>query len=54
MELIDITVTLREGMPHWPGSCGFNRKLVSDLARGDFCNGSEINMDVHVGTHVDA
>lgn len=54
MALIDITVALHDGLAHWPGSCGFTRTLVSDMAQGANCNGSETRFDLHVGTHVDA
>ena len=54
MEFIDITVALHDTIPFWPGSCGFKRTQVTDLKKGDTCNGSQVTMDCHTGTHVDA
>lgn len=38
----------------WPGSIGFSSMRRLRLADGDVANASSIEMDVHVGTHVDA
>ena len=51
---IDITVPLELGMPVWPGSRGYRRQVSSSLAAGDQSEVSEISLDVHTGTHVDA
>src|SRR5262249_33312142 len=47
-------VALHPEVPSWPGSCGFKLVQMSDLKRGDVCNGSKLECDVHVGTHVNA
>jgi len=49
----DISWPLREGMPAWPESAGYERRLANSIAAGDEVNGSEIHMDVHCGTHVE-
>ncbi len=54
MNIIDISVPLREGMPAWPGSIGLRREWVKRIDRGDNSNGSAISCDVHLGTHIDA
>lgn len=51
---IDVSVPVREGMPHWPGDPAFRLTRALDLARGDDCTVSEIALGVHTGTHMDA
>ncbi|MDP3879044.1 MAG: cyclase family protein [Dehalococcoidales bacterium] len=51
---IDISVSLRDGMVHWPGDPAVNISRVKDMARGDTANLSAISMGAHSGTHVDA
>ena len=41
-------------MPVWPGSAGFKLYRTMNLAAGDEANVSQLETDVHVGTHVDA
>lgn len=41
-------------MPTWPGSVGFKLWQESHLDKGDPCNVSAMQLDVHVGTHIDA
>jgi arylformamidase len=53
-KILDITVTLRNGMPLWPGSAGFRLSQSASLKAGDPVNVSRMDCDVHVGTHVDA
>jgi len=52
--IIDISVPLRNGIPCWPGSEGFNRHWTRSFQGGDGVNVSTITADLHVGTHVDA
>lgn len=52
--VLDITVPLEDGIPTWPGSCGYCRTATMSLAAGDASNVSKIEMDVHCGTHIDA
>lgn len=51
---IDITVPVSPGLPHWPDApqVRFERRL--DLAQGDEGTDSNLFMNVHAGTHVDA
>jgi arylformamidase len=52
--IIDVTVTLEEGMPLWPGSRAFKMTERESISRGDGQNVSAIECDAHSGTHVDA
>lgn len=51
---IDISVTVRHGMPHWPEDPPVIIERVMDIGRGDVCNVSHMAMGVHTGTHMDA
>jgi arylformamidase len=50
---IDVSVTVRHGMPHWPDNPPIVVERSMDLGRGDDCNLSSLAMGVHTGTHVD-
>ncbi len=51
-EWIDVSVTVRHGMPHWPGNPPIVMQRAMDIGRGDGCNLSHLAMGVHSGTHV--
>jgi arylformamidase len=51
---IDVSVTVRHGMPHWPDNPPIVLQRVMDTGRGDECNVSHLAMGVHSGTHMDA
>jgi len=51
---IDVSVTVRSGMPYWPDNPPVVVERVMDLSRGDGCNLSHLAMGVHSGTHMDA
>lgn len=51
---IDVSVTVRNGMPHWPDNPPIVMERVLDLGRGDAANVSRLAMGVHTGTHMDA
>jgi arylformamidase len=51
---IDVSVTVRHGMPHWPDNPAIVLERVMDTGRGDVCNVSHLAMGVHSGTHMDA
>jgi len=53
-KIIDISVSLCEVMPVYPGNAGFKMSLVEAIAKGDAANVGAINTGVHNGTHVDA
>ena len=50
---IDVSVTVRHGMPHWPDNPPIVLERVMDLRRGDVCNVSHLDMGVHSGTQMD-
>ncbi|MEA2186027.1 MAG: arylformamidase [Solirubrobacteraceae bacterium] len=50
----DISPPLTADLPIWPGSPGFQTALRMSMGRGDDANVSQLTMDVHTGTHVDA
>jgi arylformamidase len=50
---IDVSVTVRDGMAHWPDNPPIVLERVMDLSRGDVCNLSHLAMGVHSGTHMD-
>ncbi|MHB8908828.1 MAG: cyclase family protein [Syntrophales bacterium] len=51
---IDVSLTLKTGMLHWPGDPPVVIERVRTIDRGDGVNLSRITMGVHSGTHVDA
>ena len=53
-DYVDISRRLTRGIGAWPGSRGFASHADNSIAGGDEANVSAIEMDVHVGTHVDA
>jgi arylformamidase len=54
MEIIDISVPLRNGMVTYPGDPEFRLELVKAIAEGGKANISKLDFGVHTGTHVDA
>jgi arylformamidase len=50
---IDVSVTVRHGMPHWPDNPPIVMQRAMDIGRGDDCNLSHLAMGVHSGTHID-
>ena len=50
---IDVSVTVRHGMPHWPDNPPIVLQRVLDTGRDDDCDVSHLAMGVHGGTHVD-
>jgi arylformamidase len=53
-EWIDVSVTVSNGMPHWPDNPPIVMRRAMDIGRGDDCNLSRLAMGVHSGTHIDA
>lgn len=51
---IDLSVPLHPALPLWPGSKPVHIERVMDLTRGDVANVSQLYIDVHSGTHIDA
>jgi len=54
MRIHDITLTLKPGIPNWPGEEGPLFKPISEIARGDVANVTLLSFASHTGTHVDA
>jgi arylformamidase len=54
MELIDITVPVRDGMPVYAGNPEVRLERVQAISRGDEANISRLDFGVHTATHVDA
>lgn len=51
---IDISVTIRSGMVHWPDNPEVKVEMMLDMSRGDVCNVSTLSLGSHTGTHMDA
>ena len=51
---IDVSVTVRHGMPHWPDNPPIVMQRPMEIVRGHACNLSHLAMGVHTGTHIDA
>lgn len=54
MELIDISVPIREGMVTYPGDPEVHVERAASIAGGDVVNLTRIDFGLHSGTHVDA
>jgi arylformamidase len=50
---IDVSVSLRSGMVHWPDNPPVRIELALNIEHGDAANVSEISMGAHTGTHMD-
>jgi len=51
---IDLSLTLKSNMVHWPTDPPFSIARVREMDKGDTVNLSKIIMGAHSGTHVDA
>lgn len=51
---VDISVTIKSGMAHWPGDPKVEIKQISSIAKRAVANVSHISMGSHTGTHMDA
>lgn len=54
MKLIDISLTISEDLPIWPGDPRPELKKISLIADGEDANITHLSSSVHIGTHVDA
>lgn len=52
--MIDLTHTLRVGMPSWPTHPSFGLALVESVATGGVCCHHALSLGEHSGTHIDA
>jgi arylformamidase len=53
-DIVDITVPLQSDMPVWPGCTGVRVTPIMRLEKGDSANISQLECNLHTGTHVDA
>jgi arylformamidase len=51
---MDISVTIKAGMAHWPDNPPIKVDRMLDMERGDLCNVSVLSFGSHTGTHMDA
>ncbi len=54
MKIYDISVTIDEGMVVWPGSEPVKLTFLGHVDRGDQNTSTQMSMNAHTGTHVDA
>jgi arylformamidase len=54
MAIFDISLTISQELPVWPGDPAISLQQVSTMDKGDVCNVTHLSMSVHAGTHVDA
>ncbi len=52
--IIDITVTITNDLPVWPGDPDVQLQRFSKIEEGESANVSSVSMSVHSGTHMDA
>ncbi|NQS91505.1 MAG: cyclase family protein [Chloroflexi bacterium] len=54
MTLYDISLTISENLPTWPGDPKIELKKISLITEGQEANVTHLSASVHIGTHVDA
>ncbi len=54
MPLHDISLTITEDLPTWPGDPRVKLERISQIKNGEMANLTQISTSVHMGTHVDA
>jgi arylformamidase len=54
VQVIDVSVPLRAGMPVWPGDPALEVELAAAIADGAEANVTRLALSAHTGTHVDA
>lgn len=54
MRIYDITLTLSDEIPSWPGDPKFFMERFDKIEAGDNTNTTRFEMSAHTGTHVDA
>ncbi|MCD6424504.1 MAG: cyclase family protein [Anaerolineales bacterium] len=54
MKLYDISLTITEDLPVWPGDPKIELKKISQIDDGEEANVTHLSACVHIGTHVDA
>ena len=51
---LDVTVTVRSGLPVWPGNPQVDLTPVQSFPQGDEVTISKLSLGAHTGTHMDA
>lgn len=54
MKIYDISATVSEALPTWPGDPAVSIRLASSMAQGDEANVTQLSLGAHTGTHIDA
>lgn len=54
MKLYDLSLTISEELPVWPGDPGAHIILTSSIKEGAEANLTRVEMGAHTGTHIDA
>jgi arylformamidase len=54
MKIHDITLTLSDALPCWPGDTPFRFTLAWSKLEGATVNVGQVSTSIHIGTHVDA
>ncbi len=54
MRIIDVSLTLSDKLPVWPGDPRVSLERVRKIEDGANSNVSHLDMQVHTGTHIDA
>ena len=54
MRIHDISITVTESIPTWPGDPPVSLQRAHAISRGDAANVSRLEAGVHTGTHIDA
>ena len=54
MRIHDISITVTESIPTWPGDPPVSLRRAHSISEGDAANVSRLEAGVHTGTHIDA
>ncbi len=54
MPLFDISLTINEDLPTWPGDPKIELTKISQIEKGEMANVTHLSACVHLGTHIDA
>ena len=54
MIIFDISLTISNDLPIWPGDPELHLQRISDVNNGDYATLSRLECCVHLGTHIDA
>ena len=54
MKIIDISASINHQIPVWPNSSGLCLTRVSKIGKKSVVNETHIEMNAHIGTHIDA